>query len=185
LGTTGPIPSSAGTNTIGVVEAFRRASRWARSEEARLAASDVVADVAAGAWSVTSSIRLPTRQGLIDFFTHQVLVNMVGWMTGLATAHVVTRLFEVRGFRNLWGLAASDSRTLVSADDHRLITTLTGFTVGLLMMLFVRHFLMRWISETRAIRADRRGSRQPDTEDRPLPLCPPVTQLDDLELARD
>lgn len=84
-------------------------------------------------------------------------MNVVGWISGLATAHVVTQLFEVKGFRNLWGLAASGRRALVTPDDYRLIMTLTGFTVGLLMMLVVRHLLMRWISETRALRAERIG----------------------------
>lgn len=165
--------------------ACQRWWQWARSEEARDAARALVADVAEGGLRVIGSIRLPTREGLVEFFTHQILVNVAGWMAGLVTAHVVTRLFEVRGFRNLWGLAGSGDRTLVSADDYRLIMTITGFTIGLLTMLFVRHFLMRWISETRTLRAERGGLARSEQQDRPVSSGPPATHFDVTETDHD
>jgi hypothetical protein len=155
-------------------EAIRRSWDWARSDEVRSALRAFATDAIKGGWRVVRSIRRPTREGVIDFFTHQLLVNVVGWMAGFITAYVVTQLFEVRGARNLWGLAASGDRSLVGADDYRLIMTITGFTVGLLTMLFVRHFLMRWIAETRTLRAERRGITRFEPKDRPASAVPPT-----------
>ncbi len=176
---------SASSPLDAALDPFRRIWVWARSDEARRASRVLASDVAEGGWRVLRSIRRPTREHLLEFFTHQVLVNVVGWMAGLVTAHLVTRFFEVRGFKNLWGLAGSDGRTLVSADDHRLIMTITGFTIGLLTMLFVRHFLMRWISETRTLRAERGGLARSEQQDRPVSSGPPATHFDVTETDHD
>jgi len=180
IGHTDPTRPAARPGSLDAVAATARtASSWARSDEARRAWRELAADVAEGGWRVVRSIRLPTVQGLLDFLSHQVLANVVGWLAGLAAAHIVTQLFAVRGFRNLWGLAGSGGRTLVSNDDYRVITTVTGFTVGLLMMLFVRHFLLRWIAETRVLRAARRGGAGVGLAACDVAVDPPDMRFDD------
>ncbi len=177
-----PAPPSPDTRpTPPFFGALRRATARVGSPEARSLSAELAADVVEGGWRVVQSIRWPTWGGAVDFFTHQVVVNLVGWMAGFATAHLVTRWFEVRGLRNLWGLVASGDRTLVSADHHRLIMTFTGFTVGLLMMLFVRHCLMRWIAETRSLRADRRGGHVATREEHAPSSGVPLAHFEALE----
>ena len=70
-------------------------------------------------------------------------------------AGLAKNFFEVRGFRNLWGVAASKSRTLVSADDYHLIVTLTSYTVGFIMLILVRHLILRLVGEFRSLRLER------------------------------
>ena len=93
------------------------------------------------------------------FLCHQLLINSVAWTAGLIAAGLVASLFELRGLRNLWDLAASGSRTLVSARDYRLIMALTSFCAGLLMMIVVRQFILRWIDEIRSLRLERMQGR--------------------------
>lgn len=104
-------------------------------------------------------MRLPTRQELLDFLGYQALVNTVAWCAGLVAVGLVTRFFEERGLRNLWGLIPSGHRALVGPDDYRMILSLVSFCAGLTIMVFVRHVLLRWIAEVRAIRMERRATR--------------------------
>lgn len=122
---------------------------------------------------------------MLHFLTHQLLVNLVAWTAGLLAAGVVTEFFEVRSFRNLWGLMASGSRTLVSAEDYRLILSLASFGAGLLMMIFVRHFLLRWIDEIRGLRLERSPGRSTASEVPSAPATLPVRDFDDLEFDPD
>jgi len=140
----------------------------------RGALQQATADAVEGAARVVRATRIPTRKTILDFLTHQVLVNSVAWTAGLIAAGVVTSLYEVRGLRNLWGVAASGSRTLVSGEDYHSIMTVTSFSAGLMMMIFVRHFLLRWIDELRSVRLERvRGERVP-SDVRSAPVGSPV-----------
>ena len=101
-----------------------------RHEGARRVLRQATVDAFEGAARVVRATRLPTRKGMLDFFSHQVLIHAVAWTAGLIAAGLVASRFEVRGLRNLWGLAASGSRTLVSAADYRWIMALAGFCAG-------------------------------------------------------
>lgn len=114
-----------------------------------------LADFAESGWRVVRRIRVPTPRGVVAFFGNQVLVNTVAWTAGLLAAGLVQRSFEVRSFRNLWGLTASSSRSLVSADDYRTIMTLTSYGAGLVMLILIRHLILRLIAEFRCIRLER------------------------------
>jgi hypothetical protein len=133
----------------------REAARWGQRAGTQNALRQAAEDALEGAARVVRSTRLPTRKGMLGFFTYQLLTNSVAWTAGLIAASLVTRFFEVRGLRNLWGLTASGSRALVSAEDYQLIMTLTSFCAGLLMMMIVRHFILRWIDETRSLQVER------------------------------
>ena len=65
------------------------------------------------------------------------------------------RFFEVKGFRNLWGLAASGGRTVVTAGDYEVITMLTRYSAGLLVLLLARHLVLHWIDEYHALQVER------------------------------
>lgn len=121
-----------------------------------------VSDLLESCGRVARKARLPTRSGFLGFFGDQVLVNGMGWTAGVLAAELVRRFFDVRGFRNLWGLAAH-GRTLVSADEYQLITTLVSYSAGLVMLILVRHLVLRWITEFYGLRFERaRAERASD-----------------------
>jgi hypothetical protein len=98
---------------------------------------------------------VPTRDGVLGFFANQLVVNAVAWTAALTAAGLVGRFFEVRSFRNLWGLTASSHRSLVSAEAYRLIMSLASYSVGLVMLILVRHLILRSLAELRLLRRER------------------------------
>jgi hypothetical protein len=135
-----------------------------RSVAAHPAVRTGCGDACEAAARLLRSMRLPTRKELLDFLGHQALVNAVAWCAGMAAAGLVTHFFEERGLRNLWGLIPSGHRALVSSEEYRLILSLASFCAGLSMMVFVRHVLLRWIAEVRAIRLERRAQARAGVE---------------------
>lgn len=125
----------------------------------------LVADLWESGARVARGIRLPRPAGIVGFFGNQLLVNAVAWTAGMVAVHLVQRFFEVRGFRNLWGLFASGDRSVVSGDEYRLITIVTSYTAGLLILIGIRHLALRMMAEfhdlrrVRAGRSPRAGSR--------------------------
>jgi hypothetical protein len=178
---------STGETPLGVVPGpIHAAELRARYGDLRSALRQAMADAFEGAARVARTIRRPTRKGILHFLSYQLLINAVAWTAGLASAGLVTSLFERKGIKNLWGLAGSESRMIVSADDYRLIMMLTSFLVGLSMMMFVRHFALRWVEEIRCVRLERVQGPSPS----PSPeLCPsPVgssTDFEELEADHD
>ena len=147
-----------------------------------------MADAFEGAARVVRTTRRPTRKGILHFLSHQLLINAVAWTAGLASAALVTSFFERKGIRNLWGLAGSESRMIVSADDYRLIMMLTSFLVGLSMMMFVRHFALRWVEEIRCVRVERMQGPSPLPSPSPDPRPTPIgssTDFEELEADHD
>lgn len=104
---------------------------------------------------VVRKTHVPTSGSLLAFVGDQLLVNVVAWTAAGLGVLVVQRFFEAKGLRNLWGLAVWRDRTLVSADDYHVITTVTSYSVGLLMLLLVRHLVLRVIREFHALRRQR------------------------------
>ena len=102
---------------------------------------------------VARDTRLPTRRGLLAFFGNEVLVNAVAGTSALVAGGLARRFLEIRGFRNLWGLATS--RMPVSADDYQTILTATSYAAGLLMLILVRQLILRAAREFRALRRER------------------------------
>jgi hypothetical protein len=105
---------------------------------------------------VARKTRLPSHQAVLDFFGGQLLANAVAWIAGVMAAHLVGSFFEARSIRNLWGLVASGDRNVVSADDYRLLMTLTSYTAGLVILILVRHLVLRLAAEFRDLRVERR-----------------------------
>jgi hypothetical protein len=163
----------------------RAAVGWSQNAGNRIALRQATADAFEGAARVVRSTRLPTRKGAVGFFTYQLLINSVAWTAGLIAAGLVTSFFEVRGLRNLWGLTASGSRTVVSADDYQLIMTLTSFCAGLLMMIFVRHFILRWIAEIRSLHQERERGQSASSDVRSAPVGAPAPDFEGLEADHD
>lgn len=104
---------------------------------------------------VLRKTRMPSREGVVAFLGNQVLVNTVAWTAGVLAAALVRSFFEVKGVRNLWGLTASRHRSLVSADDYHLIMTLASYAAGLLMLILMRHLVLRLVAEFHALRRER------------------------------
>ena len=85
------------------------------------------------------------------------MANVVGWTAGVIAAGLVETFFEARSIRNLWGLAAWGGRTLVSADAYRAIMTATSYTAGLIMLISMRHLVLRLVTEFRDLRLERKN----------------------------
>jgi len=117
-------------------------------------------DLVSSGARVVRKTRLPSRGGVLAFFGNQLWGNAVGWTAGVTSAGLVESFFEQRSMRNLWGLAAWGGRALVSADDYRVIMTVTSYTTGLVIMILMRHLVLRWVSEFRDLRLER-GERDP------------------------
>jgi hypothetical protein len=128
---------------------------WRRCDPIHRAIRQAAADVFESCARVARKTHMPTRKGILEFFGNQVLINGVAWTAGVIAAGLVKSFFEVKGFRNLWGLIAPRGRTLVSADDYQMIMTLMSYSAGLLMLILVRHLLLRLITEFRALRLER------------------------------
>lgn len=124
---------------------------------------------------VVRKTQMPSREGVLGFFGNQVLVNAVAWTAGVLAATLVRNFFEVKGFRNLWGLVSS--RNVVSADDYRLIVTLASYSAGLSMLILMRHLVLRLVAEFRSLRVERAQgdpggpwlAAAPDDDDADLP----------------
>jgi hypothetical protein len=148
-------PFAARAATHGVSEASRGAIRWWGGDAIQRAIRQAIADVFESWVRVARKIHMPTRKGILGFFGNQVLINAVAWTAGVTAAGLVKNFFEVKGFRNLWGLIAPRSRTLVSADDYQMIMTLMGYSAGLIMLILVRHLILRLIAEFHSLRLER------------------------------
>jgi hypothetical protein len=141
----------------GVSDATREPSRCWRHEATQHAIRQVLLDLVESCARVASATRMPSRKGFLDFFGSQLLGNAVGWTAGVMAAGLVETFFEARSIRNLWGLAAWGGRTVVSADDYRVIMTLTSYTAGLIMLILMRHLVLRLATEFRDVRGERNG----------------------------
>ena len=138
-------------------DATREPSRGWRPDAARRVIRPVLLDLVESCVRVASATRLPSGKGVLEFFGNQLLANAVAWTAGVTAAGLVETFFEVRGIRNLWGLAAWGGRTLVSADDYRVIMNLTSYTAGLVVLISTRHLVLRLVSEFRDLRGERNG----------------------------
>lgn len=141
----------------GVSDATREPSRCRRHDATQHAIRQVLLDLVESCARVASATRMPSRRRFLDFFGSQLLGNTVGWTAGVMAAGLVETFFEARSIRNLWGLAAWGGRTVVSADDYRLIMTLTSYTAGLIMLILMRHLVLRLATEFRDVRGERNG----------------------------
>jgi hypothetical protein len=141
----------------GVSDATREPSRCWRHDATQHAIRQILLDLVESGARVASATRMPSRKGFLDFFGSQILGNTVGWTAGVMAAGLVETFFEARSIRNLWGLAAWGGRSVVSADDYRVIMTLTSYTAGLIMLILMRHLVLRLATEFRDVRGERSG----------------------------
>ena len=130
-------------------------SRSGRHDAISRAIRQTLLDLVESCARVACETRLPSRKGVLDFFGSQLLGNAVGWTAGVMAVGLVETCFEARSIRNLWGLAAWGDRTLVSADDYRVIMTLTSYTAGLIMLILMRHLVLRLATAFRDVRVER------------------------------
>ena len=154
----------------GLSAGMQRAVSWWRSDSTRHAVGQTLADLFESGSRVARKTHMPTRSGVLEFFGNQVLINTVAWTAGLVAASLMKHFFEVKSLRNLWGLTASRHRTLVSPDDYQLIVTLASYSAGLVMLILVRHFILRSIAEFRSLRIERErvaGASGPARSDPP------------------
>ena len=128
-----------------------------RRSAARLAIGQLLSDLVASGARVLHKTRLPSPQGVLAFFGNQLVANAVAWTAGVMAAGLVETFFEARSIRNLWGLAAWGGRTLVSSDDYQMIAALTSYTAGLIMLIAMRHLVLRLVGEFRDLRLERNG----------------------------
>lgn len=149
------VPVAVRGRVLGISDGTRAPIRWWRSGAIQCATRRAIADFFESCARVVRKTHVPTRKGVLAFFGNQVLINAVAWTAGVIAAGFVKNFFEVKGFRNLWGLTASRSRTLVSADDYHLIMTLTSYAAGLIMLILVRHLILRLITEYHSLRLER------------------------------
>jgi hypothetical protein len=139
----------------GALGALQVPSRGWRGDAIWRTTGQLLPDLVSSGARVVRKARLPSRGGIVAFFGNQLWANAVAWTAGLIAAGLVEAFFEQRSMRNLWGLAAWGGRTLVSTDDYRVIMTLTSYTTGLVMLILMRHLVLRWVSEFRDLRLER------------------------------
>jgi hypothetical protein len=147
--------SRARGGATGVLGALQVPSRGWRADTIWRTTGHLLPDLVSSCARVVRKTRLPSREGALAFIGNQLGANVVAWTAGVMSARLVETFFEQRGMRNLWGLAAWGDRTLVSADDYRVIMTLTSYTTGLVMLILMRHLVLRWVSEFRDLRLER------------------------------
>jgi hypothetical protein len=157
--------SRARGGATGVLGALQVPSRGWRGDPIGRTTGQLLPDLVSSCARVVRKTRLPSREGVLAFFGNQLGANAVAWTAGVMAAGLVEVFFEQRSVRNLWGLAAWGGRTLVSADDYRVIMTLTSYTTGLVMLILMRHLVLRWVSEFRDLRLER---SEPDQASDPL-----------------
>jgi len=158
------LPLAARSCARDVSVRVRAASRWWRSGATQRAIRQAISDLFESCGRIARKTHMPTQKGMLGFFGNQVLINTVAWTAGVMAASLVENFFEARGFRNLWGLTASGNRTLVSVDDYRVIITLASYSAGLVMLILMRHFILRLLTEFRSLRLERvRGDRACDS----------------------
>lgn len=104
---------------------------------------------------VARQLHRPTRKGVAAFFGAQLAVDTAGWTAGLTAAALVSRFFEVKGLRNLWGLAAHGDRMIVSAAEYELIVRATSYSAGLMTLILMRQLVLRLFAEFHALRRER------------------------------
>lgn len=151
-----PSPEAASAAVRPARPVARRARRRRRGALHRFGA-----DLAEAVARVARKTHWPTWPGIAGYLGHQALANTLAWTAGVVTAELTKRYFEVRGLRNAWGLFASRHRTLVSADDYELILTVASYTAGLVMLMVVRHLVLRVITEFHGLRSERRRGAAP------------------------
>src|SRR5262245_21712251 len=147
--------SRARGGATGVLGTLQVPSRGWRADTIWRSTGQLLPDLVSSCARVVRKTRLPSREGVLAFFGNQLWANAVGWTAGVMAAGLVEAFFEQRSMRNLWGLAAWGGRTVVSSDDYQVIMTLTSYTTGLVMMILMRHLVLRWISEFRDLRLER------------------------------
>jgi hypothetical protein len=109
---------------------------------------------------VARQLHRPTRKGVAAFFGAQLAVDTAGWTAGLIAAALVSRFFEVKGLRNLWGLAAHGDRMIVSAADYELIVRGTSYSAGLMTLILMRKLVLRLFAEFHALRRERMAEQR-------------------------
>jgi hypothetical protein len=176
-----PHPSAANSSLHHALGPSRTVVRLVQRESTRRALRQAAADSIKGAARVVRATQIPTRKGILDFLTYQLIVNAVAWTAGLFAAGLVTNFYEVKALRNLWGLTASGGRTLVSVEHYQSIMAVASFSAGLLMMIFVRHFLLHWIDEVRSLRLERVEGERRSADVRPSPVGSPAPDPDSLD----
>jgi hypothetical protein len=163
------VPSVFREITRGISVSIRALIRWWRCEETQDALRFAILDFVESWERVVRKTERPTREGVLRFLGNQVLINTVAWTAGVAAAGFVKNFFEVRGFRNLWGLTAPGSRSLVSADDYALIVNVASYSAGLIMLILARYLILRVVAEFHALRRER--ALAPEAER--VGTCPP------------
>jgi hypothetical protein len=151
----------------GISASIRASIRWWRSEETQDALRYAIVDFVESWDRVVRKAKKPTREGVMRFMGNQVLINTVAWTAGVTAAGLVKNFFEVRSFRNLWGLTAPGSRSLVSADDYELIVNVASYSAGLIMLIMARYLILRLIAEFHALRRERASLIGPRNGARP------------------
>lgn len=126
-------------------------SSSARTRELRRFGEDLVESVV----RVTRGFRVPTRTDLVKFAGNQLLVNAVAWTAAILSTTLVQRFFEEKSLRNLWGLLPPNDRSLLDPADFETLTIATSYAVGLLILVFVRHLVLRILTELRLVRRAR------------------------------
>ena len=142
-----------------------------RAGELRRLGEDLVESVV----RVARGFRVPTRTDLAKFAGNQLLVNAVAWTAAILSTRLVQRFFEEKSVRNLWGLLPPNDRSLLDRADFETLTIATSYTVGLLILVFVRHLVLRILNELRSLRrarAESEGAEGTSPEDaRGLAAC--------------
>lgn len=118
------------------------------AHELRIFGADLIESIV----RVGRGFRIPTRSDLVRFAGNQLLVNAVAWTAAIVSTRLVQRFFEEKSLGNLWGLLPPSDRSLLDPSEFATLMLVTSYAVGLFILVFVRHLVLRILTELREVR---------------------------------
>ncbi|HEX5170018.1 MAG TPA: hypothetical protein VFW11_12660 [Cyclobacteriaceae bacterium] len=84
-----------------------------------------------------------TRQAVLRYLYTEVAGNFVGFLIGASAAGLLSRFFETRSIRNLWGLAAK--RTVVDKNTFTVLEWIISIVIGFVVFEIFTKVIAEWL----------------------------------------
>jgi len=83
---------------------------------------------------------LLSKRKLYKEFVHEFFNTGIGYIAGLLSYNYLSHFFEVRGPRNLWGVANFHKKHLIDPHTFEVISLVLSAVVGFIILKMVTHF---------------------------------------------
>ncbi|WP_112749307.1 hypothetical protein [Pseudochryseolinea flava] len=88
---------------------------------------------------------LVTRKGIARYLYESLTGNFLGFLIGMSASGLVSRFFETKGLRNLWGLTAK--KTVVSKETFGWLEWVIALVIGFVVFEVVNKVLKAYIQK--------------------------------------